>query len=148
MKKAKQILLLLIFLLPVVIGCRKSPKLVSNVEISVTEIMFYHNIERGKNGLDQLKISPELMSSSKKWAEYMAFHDRMVHGSSYKHPQFKWGGENIAWGQTSIDEVMRGWMKSTGHRKNILNKQFTHAGFGYALASDGSIYWCAQFGGN
>ena len=37
-------------------------------------------------------------------------------------------GENIAKGQRSVDEVMKGWMASPEHRKNILNPMFTEAG--------------------
>ncbi len=35
------------------------------------------------------------------------------------------GGENIAWGHRSPEEVMAAWMNSTGHRDNILNPNFT-----------------------
>jgi uncharacterized protein YkwD len=33
------------------------------------------------------------------------------------------GAENIAAGQRSLDEVMTAWMKSRGHRKNILHRK-------------------------
>jgi len=42
-------------------------------------------------------------------------------------------GENIAYGQTTPQEVMAGWMLSTGHRKNILTRDFTHIGVGICL---------------
>ncbi len=51
-------------------------------------------------------------------------------------------GENIAWGQRNAEEVMDSWMNSSGHRSNILSKDFTHIGIGYA---DG--YWVQQFAG-
>ena len=34
-------------------------------------------------------------------------------------------GENIACGQRSPTEVVRGWMNSPGHRANILKRDFT-----------------------
>lgn len=148
MKKFAQLLLLLIFLAFIVSGCRRSPSLVMNKEVILTEVLFVHNVERGKNGIEQLQLSPELMITAQQWAENMAKRNRMVHGNTYIHEEFGIGGENIAWGQSSIDEVIRDWMNSTGHRRNILNKQFTHAGFGYARTPDGRPYWCAQFGGN
>lgn len=148
MKKIAQIVLLLVLAAFTVSGCRRSPTLVMNKEIVLTEVLFVHNAERGKNGIEQLQISPELMATAQKWAEHMATKNRMVHGNTYMHDEFSIGGENIAWGQSSIDEVMRDWMNSNGHRRNILNKQFTHAGFGYARTPDGRPYWCAQFGGN
>jgi uncharacterized protein YkwD len=146
MKKFTQIIVLLIISILLVSGCGKSPTLVTNNEVVLTEVLFVHNAERGKNGADQLQISPELMSSAQQWAETMAKRGRMVHGTTFMQPQFMSSGENIAYGQSTIDEVMTAWMNSTGHRKNILNKNFTHAGFGYARTSDGRPYWCAQFG--
>ena len=38
--------------------------------------------------------------------------------------------ENIAWGQTSVSEVVEAWMASEGHRDNILNEEYTHMGIG------------------
>lgn len=45
-------------------------------------------------------------------------------------------GENIAWGQPSGSDVLRSWLNSRGHRKNIENGTFTHHG----VARVG-IYW-------
>lgn len=36
--------------------------------------------------------------------------------------------ENIAMGQRSVSEVMRDWMKSPSHRKNILNRRVVEYG--------------------
>jgi uncharacterized protein YkwD len=51
-------------------------------------------------------------------------------------------GENIAQGQLSIDEVMRGWFKSEGHCKNLMNHAFKEVGV--AL---NDTYWVQDFGG-
>lgn len=40
-------------------------------------------------------------------------------------------GENIASGQTSVDEVMRAWMGSPGHCSNIMDPDFTEIGLGF-----------------
>jgi uncharacterized protein YkwD len=53
------------------------------------------------------------------------------------------GGENIAKGQTSAQQVMTDWMNSEGHRANILNCRFTAIGIG--LDTDG-WYWTQDFG--
>ncbi len=44
---------------------------------------------------------------------------------------YRAAGENIAAGQTSPDGVMKAWMDSEGHRKNILDNTFSHMGVGY-----------------
>ena len=51
-------------------------------------------------------------------------------------------GENIAAGQTSISQVMQGWMASPGHRKNILNGTYRHIGAAVARSANGTSYWC------
>ncbi|RKT57079.1 CAP domain-containing protein [Saccharothrix australiensis] len=53
------------------------------------------------------------------------------------------GGENIAKGQRTPEAVMKAWMNSDGHRRNILNCEFTTIGVG--LATDG-WYWTQNFG--
>ena len=39
-----------------------------------------------------------------------------------------WLGENIAWNYTTEKKMVDGWMSSQGHKENILNPKFTHAG--------------------
>ncbi|RFZ85023.1 CAP domain-containing protein [Mucilaginibacter terrenus] len=51
-------------------------------------------------------------------------------------------GENIAFGQTSIDEVMAGWFKSEGHCKNLMNPGFQEVG-----VAEVNKYWVQDFGG-
>jgi len=51
-------------------------------------------------------------------------------------------GENIAFGQESIDEVMRGWFKSEGHCKNLMNPDFKEVG-----VAQYDTYWVQDFGG-
>jgi uncharacterized protein YkwD len=58
-------------------------------------------------------------------------------------------GENIARGQSTIDEVMDGWMASDEHRLNILSKVFTEAGFGLAIGRNKrgfQVIWVQVFG--
>jgi uncharacterized protein YkwD len=51
-------------------------------------------------------------------------------------------GENIAWGYTTPEAVVAGWMASPGHCANIMNAQFTETGVGYYNSS----YWTQTFG--
>jgi len=51
-------------------------------------------------------------------------------------------GENIAFGQPTIDVVMDGWMKSEGHCKNIMNPKFKEVG-----VAENHKYWVQDFGG-
>lgn len=58
---------------------------------------------------------------------------------------YRGAGENIAYGQRSPEEVMEGWMNSSGHRANILNANFTSIGVGYYQAANGVKYWSQMF---
>ncbi|QJD97775.1 CAP domain-containing protein [Mucilaginibacter robiniae] len=51
-------------------------------------------------------------------------------------------GENIAFGQESIEEVNDGWFKSPGHCKNLMNAAFKEIGI-----SEYNTYWVEDFGG-
>ena len=51
-------------------------------------------------------------------------------------------GENIAWGQRSIKEVMKGWLDSENHCKNLMNPAFMEIG----VAME-NYYWVQNFGG-
>jgi uncharacterized protein YkwD len=54
-------------------------------------------------------------------------------------------GENIAFGQRTVSEVMASWMGSPGHRRNI-EADFRDIGVGIAFDANGRIYWCVVFG--
>jgi uncharacterized protein YkwD len=51
-------------------------------------------------------------------------------------------GENIAFGQQTIEEVMAGWFKSNGHCKNLMNPDFKEIGI-----AEYHFYWVQDFGG-
>ena len=50
-------------------------------------------------------------------------------------------GENIAKGQYTVEHVVREWMASPGHRRNILQTQFDEVGFGIY-----NTVWVQNFG--
>lgn len=56
-------------------------------------------------------------------------------------------GENIAAGYETPQSVMNGWMNSSGHKANILNKNFTEMGVGYYYndSSTYGAYWVQMF---
>ncbi|GAB3872846.1 CAP domain-containing protein [Terrabacter terrigena] len=56
-------------------------------------------------------------------------------------------GENIAAGYRTPSSVMAAWMKSPGHRANILNCSYKAIGVGYASGGPYGAYWTQDFGG-
>lgn len=53
-------------------------------------------------------------------------------------------GENIAYGYDSASSVMKGWMNSSGHRQNILDKGFKSIGIS-CYYTNGYCYWVQCF---
>ena len=58
------------------------------------------------------------------------------------------GGENIALGQTTPEQVMDAWMDSDGHCANVMRPNFTLIGVGYhpGMGRQSSNYWTQNFG--
>ncbi|MCY8454754.1 CAP domain-containing protein [Bacillus spizizenii] len=110
------------------------------------------NAERQKQGLKPLQIDETLSKSARAKSQDMKDKNYFDHQSpTYGSPfdmmksfgiSYKTAGENIAKGQKTPEEVVKAWMNSEGHRKNILNPNFTHIGVGYV--ESGSI-WTQQF---
>ena len=109
-----------------------------------------HNNERIKNNLQPLIIDNKLIIAAEKHAKWMSENKSISHtgiNGSNNSDRIKaegylsrYSGENIAYGYDSIQSTMQGWMKSSGHRSNILSKNYTKCGF----AKSGK-YWCAVF---
>jgi uncharacterized protein YkwD len=55
-----------------------------------------------------------------------------------------WGGGHPA---SHTRTIVDGWMKSPGHRKEILTKHYKEMGVGVACTPDGKdTFWCVMFG--
>ncbi len=54
--------------------------------------------------------------------------------------------ENIAYGYRSAAQVVNGWMKSPGHRTNILNCKSRTVGVGAVYSKGGTPYYTQNFG--
>jgi uncharacterized protein YkwD len=52
---------------------------------------------------------------------------------------WSYAGENIAAGQTTVDQVMTAWLNSPGHCANLMNQNFTDVGVA-CVRNDASTY--------
>ncbi|NLA86577.1 MAG: hypothetical protein GX847_04700, partial [Clostridiales bacterium] len=57
--------------------------------------------------------------------------------------KYKAAGENLAFGFRTPEAVVKAWMGSTGHRRNIMDPDFTFIGIGYYTNENGRVY-CSQ----
>lgn len=113
----------------------------------VKRILDDTNAFRVQNGLKPLLLTPNLNSVSQAWSEEMATVNRMSHNPAYsiQIPKGWWGAaENVAYGYR-VDTVTPAWIKSPGHRANILGN-YTHIGIGIARADNGQLYYTQNFG--
>jgi uncharacterized protein YkwD len=127
------------------------------------------NAERAERGLRALKQNSRLYRASRRYAARMVqrrFFDHVgprgdtvverLRSIGYLPRSVQWTvGENLAWGGQSLGtprEIVRAWMESPGHRRNILARPFREVGIGIALGSpvggrtDAAATYTAAFG--
>jgi hypothetical protein len=111
------------------------------------------NAQRTKAGLKPLMTDAALDEAAQVWAQHLASTCAFEHSSSSwrsgRTSSSGWAatGENIAAGYATPSAVMAGWMGSSGHKANILNKSYTGLGVGYATSScTYKTYWVQTFG--
>lgn len=108
------------------------------------------NEERAAHGLTPLTTQPLLDSVATSYSRSMvdgrffahvspAGEDLQQRLSTYIGPAQTWDvGENLAWGEGSYatpSGTVDGWMKSDGHRANVLNATFREVGIGIVTGS-------------
>lgn len=115
------------------------------------------NHERKKAGLPRLRPSRALARAARSHARSMARRGFFDHRdpSGREAPQRvaartdEYGGrvgENIAAGQPNVSVTCAEWMRSPGHRANILNRSFDHIGAGFARGGPYGRYLVQVFG--
>jgi uncharacterized protein YkwD len=105
------------------------------------------NTERRKRGLRKMRLSKKLSKAARKHSRDMARRDYFSHTSlsgasfvdrirrsGYLSGASAWMvGENLAWGsgsRSSPAKTVRAWMRSPGHKHNILTARYVHIGIG------------------
>jgi uncharacterized protein YkwD len=119
----------------------------ANLEVVRTAVLCLHNRERARHGLPRLRENPLLRRAAERHTDNMVSERFFDHASpsgstmverirrtGYTQRARSWAlGENIAWGSGSLAtaaQIHRSWMKSPGHRANILQRSFREIGIG------------------
>lgn len=112
------------------------------------------NKERADAGLSTLSLDDTLCEDAQVRAQEIAVPNCFSHtrpdGSralTVIRGQFSYAGENIAYGQKNVTEVMDAWMDSSGHRENILRPEYSALGTACFETADGTLYWVQLFKG-
>jgi uncharacterized protein YkwD len=105
------------------------------------------NNRRSQRGMARLRINDRLTRAAM-WHTHDMVHrsyfghvskrgrdvvDRL-RGSRYLGGRFSWAvGENLAWGSGTLGsprKIVRAWMRSPGHRRNMLDRRYREIGIG------------------
>lgn len=107
------------------------------------------NKARARHDRRRLDVKPCLDRVAQRWARHMARTGDLEHNdldAVQRACGRRFGvGENIAYGYGTPRAVVRGWMSSDGHRRNILRRSYDHIGVG-AFRKDGTWWWVQDFG--
>jgi uncharacterized protein YkwD len=105
------------------------------------------NEERLARGLAPLAWHEGLTSIAESWSEEMIEHVYEHSTAEFRaHPDFAGSAENIAMGYRDSGELHLGWMRSDGHRENILDPSVTALGVGIVCRNDGQMWATQVFG--
>lgn len=141
----------------------------ANVATVAASTLCLLNGERRDAGLGPLSQNPKLARAAvahsrdmvaKRYFDHVAKSGsdpvKRIRRAGYMPPVGAWTvGENLAWGTgvlASPKEIVKAWMKSQGHRQNILRAQFKEIGFGVVIgnprsASGAGATYTTTFGG-
>lgn len=121
----------------------------------VTDIVNATNRYRAQAGCAKVRMDANLGKAARGHSAWMAQTRKFSHvgsGNSTFATRVKRTGytaplsENIAYGYRSGAQVAASWMKSPGHRANMLNCRAKAVGVGAAYASNGTTYFTQVFG--
>ncbi len=120
------------------------------------EVVDLTNAERARHGLRPLTVDARLAAAAQAHSADMVRRGFFAHESPDGRQvwdravaagyAYRKVAENIAAGQRTADEVVRGWMGSPGHRANILDGDLTQIGVGRADGGSYGVYWTQVFG--
>ncbi|WP_274557737.1 CAP domain-containing protein [Streptomyces spiramyceticus] len=112
------------------------------------------NTERDKHGCSPVTSNAKLQAAAQRHSDDMAARNFYDHtnpdgagpGERITAAGYRWTtyGENIYKSPQDARTAMDGWMKSPGHRGNILNCAFKEIGVGINLSSNGP-WWTQNF---
>ena len=103
------------------------------------------NERRAAHDLRKLSRGDCLQSFARRQATRMANQHRMFHqdlGPVMRTCHLAAAGENVAYGYPSGRATVRAWMNSSGHRANILSRNYR--GMGLAARKSNGVWYVAQ----
>jgi hypothetical protein len=114
-----------------------------------TEGQFISRINslRASKGLRQLKVHSELTGVARRWTDRMVANGGISHNpnlGSQVSGSWKKLGENVGVGY-DVDGLMKAFINSPSHYRNLVDPDWTHVGVGVSYGSDGRMYTTHNF---
>ena len=123
-----------------------APRTAPTIRLARAAVCLINN-RRVARGLPRLRINHRLSRAAKWHTHDMVRRSYFGHvsqrgrdvvdrlyGAHYLGGRFSWAvGENLAWGSGSLGtprKIVQAWMKSAGHRRNMLDRRFREIGIG------------------
>ena len=117
-----------------------------------SEVLRLTNIERAKEGAQPLKYNKALQDAAMLRAKEISvkFSHTRPNGTDSSTAGKDVGaagisGENIAMGYGSPEDVVEGWMNSSGHKATMMMNSFCYMGIGFYKSDNGMYYWTQEF---
>lgn len=93
------------------------------IEVEILELINNHRLELGLNALSNMTVVKSVAFTH---TDYMVGNNEVSHDNFYKRSGYLKANagaikvsENVAYGYSSAESVVRAWLKSDGHRANI-----------------------------
>lgn len=129
-----------------------------NLKSIRSELIAGINAQRANKGLSALARSTQLTEAAQKQACDNARRNKISHtgsdgskiGARISRTGYDWSdaNENVGYGYKDPGAMLKGWMASDGHRRNILARGTQDIGVGMAIGSDGNQYWAMVSAGH
>jgi uncharacterized protein YkwD len=106
------------------------------------------NGERKRRGLPGLRRGACAAKHAERWSAELARTQRLRHQSvksMLRACDARKAAENIAFGDVSAEEFVRTWMRSRGHRRNILDPDLRYAAIAAKQGKNGKWYIVQDF---
>lgn len=113
-------------------------------------IVYWTNVKRKRHGLRPVRKGPCPDRFAESWSRHLAASGRFEHQDVSRMfscgERFRFAGENLARGALTPRQVVNAWMRSPGHRANVLKRGYRRIGVGsYRSLDDGRMYTAQTF---
>jgi uncharacterized protein YkwD len=140
------------------------PHRAANPTDMAADVLQLLNQQRTQNGLQPLTFSAQLVQAANLQAGNMVQRSNAVGPAAalqhtlpgvaqptlssrldYVGFAYQTAGENIAFGYTSANDVMKAWLASPTHRDNLLSTGYVEIGIGIQADAAGRLFFCQVF---